>query len=119
MGRGKVIYYTTLSGINPVRNFINLLLPNQRSKIFRIFSLIEEYGIYSITTHVKKLTGTPFWEIRILGKDNIRVLYVLVGKFNALILHGFIKKLQKTPRKEVEIAMNRYKDWSARNALDK
>ena len=119
MNIGKVIYYTTVNGVNPVKDFINSLSPNQRSKIFRIFSLIEQYGIYSVPTHVKKLTGTLFWEIRILGKDNVRILYILARRFSALVLNGFIKKSQKTPLKEIGIAANRYKDWLVRNTVDR
>ena len=52
----------------------------------------------------------PLWEIRVLGKDNIRVLYTWRYKDTIILLHGFIKKKQKTPRKDINIAMSRYEE---------
>ena len=107
----KVIYYTTLSGENPVSNFLDTLNPKQQSKLIRIFTNIEVYGLQSILPHVKKMGATPLWEIRILGKDNMRVFYVIVTDKAVLALHGFIKKKQKTPVGEISLALNRYRDW--------
>lgn len=112
----KVIYYTTLTGENPVSDFLDTLSEKQQTKVLRIFINIETYGLQSILPHVKKLISTPFWEIRILGKDNIRVFYVLVFGQEILALHGFFKKKQKTPPKEIETALSRYRDWLKRNS---
>lgn len=71
----KVIYYTTSEGENPVYNFLNLLTKKQQRKLLRIIDHIKTYGLESVIPHLKKLTGTPLWEIRVLGRDNIRVLY--------------------------------------------
>ena len=65
----------------------------------------------AILPHTKKLTGTPFWEIRILGKDNLRVVYISQVKDEVIVLHGFIKKSQKTPDKEIDIAFKRFQNW--------
>ncbi|HVF69430.1 MAG TPA: type II toxin-antitoxin system RelE/ParE family toxin [Xanthomonadales bacterium] len=113
MSKGKVIYYTTPKGENPVKDFIESLSKKQKAKIFRIFLTLAEYGLLSILPHTKKLSGTPLWEIRILGQDNIRILYVTVERDNILVLHGFIKKKQKTPPKEIQIALMRYKETLA------
>lgn len=107
----KVIYYLTPNKENPVKNFIEFLSKKQKSKVFRVFTLLEVYGLSSIILHVKKLTGTPLWEIRILGRDNIRVIYVVLKNDQVLILHGFIKKRQKMPEKEISLALKRYKNW--------
>ena len=107
----KVIYYTTSTGENPISDFLDKLNPKQQAKLIRIFSYIEVYGLQSILPHVKKMDDAPFWEIRILGKDNIRVFYVVVTGKTVLALHGFIKKKQKTPAGELNLALNRYKDW--------
>ena len=107
----KVIYFTSLAGVNPVSDFIDSLSQKQQVKILRIFMYIREYGLQSIIPHIKKVSGTPLWEIRILGKDNIRVLYVVHTQQEVLVLHGFIKKKQKTPQKELDIALKRYEAW--------
>ena len=112
-----VYYYISSSGENPVKDFLDSLNGKQRAKVFRIFEVYEEYGLNSIMLHTKKITATPFWEIRILGKDNIRIIYLMVTKENILALHGFVKKSQKTPQKELKTALERYKDW--KESIDK
>lgn len=107
----KVIYYTTLNGKSPIDEFLDSLSQKQQAKILRIFNYIKEYGLLSILPHVKKLSGTPLWEIRILGQDNIRVIYIVPHFDIVLILHGFFKKTQKTPKKEIDISLRRYNEY--------
>ena len=57
--------------------------------------------------HIKKLTESALWEYRILGSDNIRLLYIAVRGKTFLVLHGFKKKKQKTPSKEIRLAEDR------------
>lgn len=109
-----VQYYITSAGKNPFSDFLDTLTGQQQAKILRIFFHIKGYGLSSILPHVKKFSGTPLWEIRILGKDNIRVLYVCLFEEIVLVLHGFIKKKQKTPVKEIDVALQRYKEWLSR-----
>ena len=49
-----------------------------------------------------------------MGQDNIRVIYVVVAKDGVLALHGFVKKSQKTPNREISIAISRYNEWMLR-----
>ncbi len=106
--KGAVQYYLTPAGENPVSDFLDSLTQQQQNKILRIFSYIETYGLLSVIPHLKKVVGTPLWEIRILGKDNIRILYITLTENTIMALHGFIKKKQKTPQKELSIALARY-----------
>lgn len=113
-------YYISPSGDNPISDFLNSLSEIQQAKVLRIFQYLKEYGLSSILPHTKKLTGTPMWEIRILGKDNIRMFYVIPMQRVVLIVHGFIKKSQKTPVKEIRIAITRFEQWKhLHGALDK
>lgn len=108
---GRVYYYITSAGENPVKEFIDSLSARQKKKIARVLIYIDEYGLITAIPHIKKLVGTPFWEIRILGQDNIRVFYACIYLDSILLLHGFIKKSQKTSKKEIELALDRFKDW--------
>jgi len=117
--RYRVYYYVSPSGDNPVSQFLDSLSERQQAKILRLFQYMKLYGLSSILPHTKKLTGTPIWEIRILGKDNIRVLYAVPQQNFVLILHGFIKKTQKTPLKEIQIVQTRYQQWKTLHSLDK
>lgn len=103
----KVIYYITEKGNNPVTEFLDSIQKKDKAKFFRIFQHVREYGLLSVIPHVKKLTGIPLWEIRILGRSNARILYAIVIGDSILVLHGFVKKTQKTPEKELMTAMKR------------
>ncbi len=116
--RYTVYYYISPSGDNPVSTFLDSITQKQQAKILRILQYIKEYGLSAVLPHTKKLTGTPLWEIRILGRDNIRVLYAVPLKNVVLILHGFLKKSQKTQANELRIAVMRYVQWG-KQYLDK
>jgi phage-related protein len=109
MSKGTIIFYTSANGQKPVEDFLEHHLPI-KTKTFRILSNIKEYGLISAVPHLKKLIGTPLWEIRILGKDSARILYFIQSKDTIVLLHGFIKKTQKTPPQEITIALKRYQD---------
>jgi len=109
---GKVIYYISENGENPVANFLDAIEKRDKAKFFRIFNNLSEYGMLSIISHIKKITGLPLWEIRILGSSNSRILYAIVVKDSILVLHGFKKKSQKTPTKELATAMLRFKQYN-------
>lgn len=55
--------------------------------------------------HCKKLTSDIF-ELRIRGKEEVRILYS-TRKGDIYLLHAFKKKSQKTPAKEIKIAEQR------------
>lgn len=85
-----------------------------RLKISRTFELLEQFGLAGADPHAKKLTGAPLWELRILGSDSIRILYVTITGRIFLLLHGFKKKKQKTPPKEIKVAEERLKEYESR-----
>lgn len=107
----EVFYYATSDGKQPFKNFLDALEHHAAAKVIRVISQIKEYGLLSVLPHTKKLTGLPLWEIRILGKDNIRVIYVTRHEYAIVVLHGFIKKTQETPPREIATAMKRFQEW--------
>ena len=53
--------------------------------------------------------GGGLWEVRVrLENRTARVLFVLEGD-TMVLLHGFIKKAQKTPKPDLDLARNRLK----------
>ena len=57
----------------------------------------------------EKLQVHHLWELRILGKDNIRLFCAPAGKSRVVVLHVFLKKSQKTPAREIDCALDRYR----------
>lgn len=108
----KVVYYISTSGENPVKEFSDSY-PKAKLKVLRILSHIEEFGLSYAIPHVKKLAGTPLWEIRILGKDSVRIFYATKFEKQILLLHAFVKKTNKTPKKEINIGLSRLTEIGA------
>jgi len=109
-----IYYYISNTGENPVKKFIDRLSKKQKVKVFRLFQTYQEYGLLSTIPHTKKIANTKLWEMRILGKDNIRIIYIIKTKKSLLLLHGFIKKSQRAPKREIKTALERYNDFKER-----
>jgi len=110
----KIELYETARGEKPVEEFFDSLDKKARLKITHAFELLEIFGLAGGYPHIKKLTGTDLWEYRILGSDSIRIFYVSRANKIFLILHGFKKKKQKTPTKEIKVAQERLLDHISR-----
>jgi len=110
----KILLYETLQGDSPINDFILSLDLKAQSKVRDAIKLLHGFGIGLGLPHVKKLTGTELWELRILGGDSVRILYIAVSGRNFLLLHGFKKKKDRTPPKEIKIAENRLAEFRSR-----
>lgn len=110
----RIVYYKTLQGTDPVFDFINGLDGKTKSKIINVIDLLEEFGVRLGLPHVKKLTGTSLWELRILGSDNIRIFYVAITGRSFLLLHAFKKKKEKTDIREIKIGIERLREYVSR-----
>ncbi|NKB59022.1 MAG: type II toxin-antitoxin system RelE/ParE family toxin [Alphaproteobacteria bacterium] len=84
---------------------------DQRAKFLRIAELIEAKGLDRVREpYVKHLEG-PLWEIRMKGRDGIsRALYVTATGRRVVVVRVFVKKTQKTPRREIKLALDRAKE---------
>jgi len=107
----KIVYYHDQKGKEPIYEFIESLDPIAQSKVSNTFDLLIQFGIKLGLPHVKKVVNTNLWELRILGGNNIRIFYIASTDRQFLLLHGFIKKAQKTNKKELKIAVSRLKDF--------
>ncbi len=107
----KIVYYHDSQGQEPVYEFIESLDSNVQAKLSNTFDLLIQFGIKLGLPHVKKVTNTDLWELRILGVDNIRIFYIASTGRQFLLLHGYIKKSQKTDKKNLKIAISRLKEF--------
>ena len=111
----KIDYYETTTGKYSVKEFIDGLDAKAKSKVANALDLLEEFGIKVGPPKVEKVLGTDLWELRIVGRDNIRIFYVAKTSKSFLLLHAFFKKKQKIDKKEIKIAQDRLKDYKSRN----
>ncbi len=82
-----------------------------RAKFEHIVRLVQANGLERVhEPYIKHLQG-KLWEMRMKGKDTIaRAIYVTVVGQRIVVVRVFTKKAQKTPRREIEIALERAKE---------
>jgi phage-related protein len=90
---------------------LEALPADMRARFARIAELIETLGLEKVgKPHAGHIEG-PLWEIRMKGADGIaRALYVTARGKRVVVVRVFVKKTQKTPRPEIELALKRAKD---------
>ena len=110
-----VNFYTTDEGKTPVIDFLDSLSAKQAKKVTWVLQLIEELDVIP-STYLKKLVNTDdIWEVRVqVGNNIFRLLGFLDGNNLVVLNHGFQKKTQKTPPKEIKLAEQRRKDYLRR-----
>lgn len=88
-----------------VKEFIDSLDNGRKTRIDRVYSLFERYGRFLPGKYLKKLTS-DVWELR---PGDIRLFLGIKGS-KAYVVHGIYKKTQKTPKKDLELAIKRIKE---------
>lgn len=109
-----VEYYKYAEGKEPAADFIDTLSNEARVKVFRIIKLLRDYGVLLKEPYTKQIRG-KIRELRIRDSHGaIRILYFTYTGKRFILLHGFIKKTDKTPLREIEIAEKRMDDFIQR-----
>ena len=103
-----VVFYRTEAGNEPVREWLKNLKREDRRTIGEDIKTAQ-YGWPLGMPLIRKLEP-GLWEVRSNLRQGIaRVLFTVMGRLMVL-LHGFIKKSQKTPREDLETARRRLAD---------
>ena len=116
--------YEKDNGRTPVSEFVERLNVKQREKILRAFELLEEFGSEFHYPDVDVIRGKKYqglWELRVaFASDIYRIFYYVTNDNVAVLLHGIVKKQQKTPAKELDVALNRMNDdiWRKNNEAE-
>lgn len=90
---------------------LDALPADMRAKFERIVALIQSHGLEKVREpYVKHLDG-KLWEMRLIGRDGIaRAIYVTASGKRVFVLRTFVKKTEKTPKRELELARERAKE---------
>ncbi|MDO8429609.1 MAG: type II toxin-antitoxin system RelE/ParE family toxin [Candidatus Daviesbacteria bacterium] len=88
-----------------IKNSLHSLEKHARSKSSQYIDLLGRFGNKLGMPYSKKITRNLF-ELRIRGQQEVRIFYCF-HQDKAVIVHFFIKKSQKTPRKEIQTALGR------------
>ena len=82
-----------------------------QAKFLRFAELIEQVGFEGLPRDSVRHLDGKLWELRMIGRDGIsRAIYVTAAGHRVVVVRAFIKKSQKTPQRELEIARQRAKE---------
>ena len=101
----SVGFFRTETGREPVREWLKSF-PRENRKIIGEDIKTVQFGWPLGMPLVRKL-GMRLWEVRVRLPDGIARVLFTTGERRMILLHGFIKKSQKTPREDLELAKTR------------
>ena len=107
----KVQFYESESGKKPVDEFLDSLEPKLQAKTVAMMELLEEKGNQLGKPYTEHLGG-GIYELRAIQGNNISrsLFFFFVGR-RIIITNGFVKKQQKTPPDQIELAKKRREDF--------
>jgi phage-related protein len=82
-----------------------------RARLVRLSMLIEEVGLDKLPGGASKHVEGRLWELRLSAKSGIsRAIYVTATAQRIVIVHAYVKKSEKMPKRHLELARQRAKD---------
>ena len=101
----QVVFYRTETGSEPVRKWLKVLSKDEKKIIGTEIKTVQ-IG-WSLGTPLLKKLDKDLWEIRCKLDNKIARIIITLYKDSIVLLHGFIKKSQKTPLKDLKLAKRR------------
>src|SRR3990172_6499172 len=109
-----VEFYIDTQGNSPVLEFLKTLDRKTSARFDWSIDQLRQRNVHAGEPLVKHLEG-KIWELRRASDGNIyRLLYFFFTGRKIVFVHGFQKKTQKTPRREIVIAQQRMQDYIER-----
>lgn len=109
-----IIFYQKSNGKMPVEEFLNSLDVRMRKKALMEIGLLKEFG-NALRRPFSEPIGRGIFELRIQSANDIsRILYFFCLGEQIVLTNGFIKKTNKTPVKEIALALEYKKDYECR-----
>ena len=110
----EIVFYKNNKGEKPVEDFLDSLNDKMRAKMLLSIRIVREKGYQTRMPYSEELEDGIF-ELRAkVGSDISRVLYFFVVGRKIILTNGFIKKTQKTPKSEIELAKKYRADYLSR-----
>ena len=114
MQKFEVVFYEKDDGQCPVEDFLKKIDVKMRAKIVGLLEILEEKGNVLREPYSKHLEDGIF-ELRCkVGSNITRILYFFYYQGKIILTNGFVKKVQKTPRKEISTAKTYRADYVER-----
>ena len=107
----EVFFYQTANGRSPVVTKLDVLPKQASAHAYELLSGVEKFGLSAPRIVFRQIEG-KLWEIKmnLPGTGGYRIFYCMIDKEAILLLHAYVKKTQKAPQKEIDVARNRMTD---------
>lgn len=113
-----VVFYQKENGEIPVQDFLLDLPPKTRAKAFSEIELLKVHGPELREPYTKPIKGAKnkgLYELRVkFASDISRIFYFTYKDNTFVLLHGFVKKSQKLPDREIEKAIKYKAEYERR-----
>lgn len=115
----KIVYYKDSASNDPIHEFLLELARSNPDLFTQAIKGIEKlrnraYHREPLSKHI----APELWELRVrAGSGILRILYVFAKGQVIILLHAFVKKQQKTPTSELEMARKRLKYLKGREII--
>jgi phage-related protein len=102
-------FYRTPAGAEPVRDWLNGL-PQEDRRVLGHDIREVEFG-WPVGMPLCRSLGDGLWEVRSnLPSNKIARVFFCAAQGRMVLLHGFVKRTQKTPKSDLELARKRQKE---------
>jgi len=108
-----VYFFRLESGREPVREWLKSLDMDAKKSIGEDIRTIQ--GRWPLGMPLVRKMESNLWEVRANIKEGISRIFFTVESHHMILLHGFVKKTNKTPKSEITLARKRMKEWRGNN----
>ncbi len=107
-----VVFYRTAAGSEPVRDWIKSLADEDRNAVGQDLMRVQ-FG-WPVGMPLCRALDSGLWEVRTALTENREARVLFFFHENRLgVVNGFIKKTQKTPQAELDLARKRMKEMKS------
>ena len=108
-----VVFFRTEAGNEPVRDWLKSLPREERHSIGE--DLLTVQYAWPVGKPLVDNLGEGIWELRSRLPSRIARVLFIVSEEKIIVLHGFIKKTQKTPAQNLRLARRRKREYEQQN----
>ncbi len=102
-----IVFYVEEIGRRPVNEFLGNLDSKTQARFIDSIERLRVRNVHAREPLVRHLQG-KLWELREeSGTNSYRIIYFFFAAREIVLLHGFGKKTQRTPKREIETAETR------------
>jgi len=103
----QVQMVTNSNGRDLIKEFLLSLAPKERAACLKSIELLQIFGFALSSKYLKKISTSPIlWEVRAKQQCSYRVICTYSNN-TMYLLNAFTKKTNKTPKKEIQLAIKR------------